>query len=202
MLLDSFFFTYHDKSIDQRESINISFEKFKTINWPITFLLPIKAQKSYLVKHILSLNKNVTICYFNYIVVEGFTNFKHFIFKTGLGMPQCQNVLAASLLLTINMKYQQTYILGADHSWHEELIMHNDNKIGLNDAHFYDKSKTQPIVLTDETYRLTVSTFFLSLHKAFRAYDVIKKYADYRKVKIVNSSPKSYIDSFEKRKLS
>jgi hypothetical protein len=42
----------------------------------------------------------------------------------------------------------------------------------------------------------------LSLHKAFYAYEVLADYANSQNVKVLNASVKSYIDSFEKIRLS
>jgi hypothetical protein len=33
---------------------------------------------------------------------------------------------------------------------------------------------------------------------AFESYHILKKYADYKEVKILNSTPGSYIDAFER----
>ena len=43
---------------------------------------------------------------------------------------------------------------------------------------------------------------FLSLHKAFKGYEVLARYAKFRGVKVLNASKRSYIDVFEKIKLS
>ncbi len=202
VLLDPLYFAYDDKTIENRESITASIEKFKTISWPIVFLLPVKAKKSYLVNSILTNNKNIAIYYFNYVVIEGFAKFRHFVFKKELGMPQCQNVLSASLFLSINLGYQEIYLLGADHSWHEQFSIQKNNKILIEVSHFYDKPNEKKVVrgeIAEDTNN--VAKFFLSLYKAFRAFDVIKQYADYRNIKVYNASSKSYIDSFEKKNL-
>ena len=199
VLLDDYYFSYNEETLENRKAIVASFEKFKSINWKINFLVPVKAKKSYLVSKILSANKNVTISYFNYVVTEGFTGFKHFIFKNNLGMPQCQNVLSAALFLNVNRNYNEIYLLGADHSWHEDFAVLQNNELTINDTHFYDKEKAKPINLSDKARQLTISSLFLSLYKAFRSYEVIKLYADYRNVRIYNASVKSYIDSFEKK---
>lgn len=200
VLLDQLYFNYNDKTIENRESINKAIEKFITINWPIIFLLPLQAEKSYLVTTILNANKNVKIYFFNYVVIEGFTKFRNFIFKKELGMPQCQNVLSASLFQGINLGYKEIYLLGADHSWHEQFSIQKDNKIQIEVSHFYDKPNEKKIVSGEiAIHRNNVAEFFLSLYKAFRSFDVIKEYADYRNIRVYNSSSKSYIDSFEKK---
>ena len=203
ILLDTYYFLYNEQSTDKRATVIASFKKFKMIDWKINFFIPVKGKKSYLVTEILSANKNVSIYYFNYVVTEGFTCFKHFIFRNNLGMPQCQNVLSAALFLNINRNYNEIYLLGADHSWHENFTIQPNNKIMITDFHFYDKDKLKPVSMSDRAeHKLTITSFFLSLYKAFRSYDVIKIYADYRNVKVYNASVKSYIDTFEKKEIN
>ncbi len=118
-------------------------------------------------------------------------------------MPQCQNIVSAALFLSVNRDYEEVCLLGADHSWHEDIVLQN-NKIMQADTHFYEKGKeVKYINLTDRAGgNLNMSTFFLSLHKAFRAYDVIKLFADYKKVKVYNASAKSYVDSYERKEIN
>lgn len=202
VLLDRYFFTFSENTQENRVAITGTFEKLKSIDWEINFILPAYAKNSYLVKKILEPNKKVSIFYFNYVVFEGFDSIKNFIFKKNLGMPQCQNILSASLFLNVSRGYDEIFIIGADHSWHEDIKLEG-NKIIQVDTHFYEKGKPKNINLTDRSVgNLNMATFFLSLYNAFRTYDVIKNYADYRKVKIYNASVKSYVDSFERREIN
>ncbi len=203
VLLDDYYFSTDYQTAENRVTIAQSFDKFKIIDWKINFFIPVKGKKSHLVTSILSQNKNVTITYFNYVVTEGFSGFRNFIFRNNLGMPQCQNILSAALFLTVNRNYNEIYLLGADHSWHQDFSVQQDNKMMINDTHFYDKDKIKPVNLSDRSeYKLTISTLFLSLYKAFRSYDIIKLYADSRGVKIYNASVKSFIDSFKKKEIN
>ncbi len=201
VLLDDYYFLYDTNTVEPPESIITTLEKFKHIYWPINFFLPTKAKNCFLVKNVLSTNKNISIYYFNYVVTEGFTNFKHMVFTYKIGAPQCQNVLGISIFLSINRGYEEIYLVGADHSWSENISVKN-NRIFLGDVHFYDQDPVKPAHLKDRQGKARkISELFFSFYKCFRTYEVLKIYADSRNVQIVNASEESYIDAFERRKL-
>lgn len=202
VLLDSYY-SYFDGLIHNREDIRKTYDKFMDVSWPVKVYVPYTWHKSFWVTSISKANANVRFYYFNYVITKGFSWFRHFIFKNNLGMMQCENVLGSSLFLAINSGYQEVYLFGADHSWHEQYTM-QDNRILLTDRHFYDKSEVQARVIKDPNNlnkKVTIADLFLSLHKAFRAYHVIAAYAATRGTRILNASAKSYIDTFERVKI-
>jgi hypothetical protein len=116
-------------------------------------------------------------------------------------MPQCQNVLAASLFLSINRGYKEIYLFGADHSWHQQISVANNNKIMLNDQHFYNtEGKAVALNSTTQNQQSTADIFY-SLYKAFKSYIVLNNYAVYRNCKVYNASEVSFIDAFQQKKL-
>jgi hypothetical protein len=168
--------------------------------WPVNLFAPFKFQKSEYFRNCLSKNPNLKPIYFNYVIFEGFDWLRFMIYKYNLGMPQCQNVLVALLLQCINLGYKNIYLLGADHTWHETLRLDENNKLYLNDTHFYGARSidVSERVLENNSY---MALQFLSLHKAFKGYEVIARYAKYCGAKVYNASKRSYIDVFEKIKL-
>ena len=199
VFLDEYYFLFDNKKYDLAV-VNQTFEILKIIDWPISIFLPMYARDSYLVDTVLKNNIYIKICYFNHIAVEGYNWFKFPVFKRGIGMPQCQNVLSASIFLSINIGYKDIYIFGADHSWHEQFTHLDNNKITMTDGHFYDKTEKKPVLVTQG--HITVSYFFSSLYKVFRGYEIINEYANYRHTKVYNASHKSFIDAFERKEIN
>jgi hypothetical protein len=119
-----------------------------------------------------------------------------------LGMPQAQTVIIAALTLMINRNFEQIHLFGADTSWHEEIRLNDQNQLLIKQVHFYDKPKDithQPVYSDAQRQRtFSMASQFLSLHKVFRGYEVLRDYADHRGVKILNASAKSYIDAFDR----
>ncbi len=191
-------------------SINPALEKMlndlkEKTTWNLRFFIPNQARKSEYLQAFEKENTNIHISYFNYTVFRGFQNISFFIYRLGLGMPQCQNVVVACLFLAINMKFKEIYLLGADHNWHESLIVDDQNVVCLKHHHFYDKDsniayrKFYKDTLNKEAF--TMKEIFQTWAKVFYGYEVLSKYAEALKVKVYNSSEVSFIDAFERKKL-
>lgn len=203
--LDPAFFLFSPEN-DGRADIKKTLDcLIKDTSWAMNMFVPYRAKKSYLVQQISQNNKNIQFCYFNYTIVEGFAWFRHRMFNLNLGFSQCQNILACALFLAIRRKYDEIYIFGADHSWHEEIRVSETNDIEIKQVHFYDNEtqvKHQKVLDVNTNVHSDLQTTFLSLHKAFYGYQILKQYADYQGIKVYNASVKSYIDAFERVKIT
>lgn len=205
VLLDPAFFQYHAQHKGDRDDIRKTLEAIITqTTWPMYLYVPHQAQRSYVVEQLRQHNPLVTPVFFNYTVVRGFRWLQHWLFRTGLGMPQSENVLVASLCLMLNRRFQTIYLFGADHSWHEEIRLGAANELLMRQPHFYDNPQDVPFipvynVVKNEYSRM--SSQFLALHKAFLGYEVLRDYAQSLGVQVFNASAKSYVDAFARVKL-
>lgn len=201
VMLDPAFFLFNQEN-NGREDIKKTLDcLIKNTSWKLNLFVPQKAKKSFLVKEIAQNNQNIQFQYFNYTIVEGFAWFRHRIFNLNLGMSQCQNILACALFLAIRRQYDEIYLFGADHSWHEEIRVSESNDIEVKQVHFYDKAdqvKHQKVLDVNTKTHSDLQAIFLSLYKVFYGYGILKQYADYQSVKVFNASKKSYIDTFER----
>jgi hypothetical protein len=165
--------------------------------WRMNLLIPFAAKNSELCQKINS-KKNIEITYFNNTPVEGFTTIINVLFKMNLGMPRPHNVLVPSIYLAINLGFRKIIIFGADHSFHEEIIIDESNRMTLNHEHFYDKKEVRMPMYKLDGKQYYIHDIFRKLYLAFSGYFILKNYADYMKVTVLNASSKSYIDAFEK----
>lgn len=205
VMLDPSYFKFTEITED-REDIKKTLNALcLDVSWKMSLYVPVYARKSYLVKQI-SFNNNIQVQYFNYTIVKGFSNFRNWIFSKLLGMPQCQNILAATLYVAITRQHPEVYLFGADHSWIEEIRLNEENELIGRQLHFYDnptKLKLEKIEkLINKPIKGFMAAQMLSLHKAFYSYEVLADYGVSQDVKIYNASAKSYIDSFEKIKIN
>ncbi len=209
-LLDPAFFLYNEQN-DSRKDVEKTIRCLINLTvWPLNLFVPQSARGSYLVNQLTgkqagSWHPQVRVIYFNYTVVRGYTWFRHFIFRKGWGMPQSQNILAASLYLAITRRFKTVYLFGADHSWHEEIRISDTNEMLMKQEHFYDKPGAVayiPVydVVKKETSRMSAQ--FASLSKAFYSYEVLRDYAASLNVQVLNASAKSYVDAFKRIKFS
>ncbi len=168
-------------------------------HWKLNLIVPLKFKKSTYFIEKIAQNPNITIYFINYVIFESFDWLRFWVFRKNIGMPQCQNVLVALTFQCINMGYKNVYLLGADHSWHENLRLNEQNELLFVDTHFYGEKN----INTKNTNEKSFLAFqFLSLHKAFKGYEVLVIYAKNCGVNIYNASAKSYIDVFKKIKLT
>ncbi|WP_461094653.1 motility associated factor glycosyltransferase family protein [Spirosoma gilvum] len=198
-----FVFTEHTTDRDDiRQTLAVFRER---VDWPMTLYVPHFAKGSYLLRIIQEGNPNISVVYFNYTVVRGFRWLVYWLYAKGFGMPQAQTVIIAALALMINRKFERIYLFGADTSWHEQIRLNDQNQLLIKQIHFYDKPKDishQPVYSDAQRQRtFSMASQFLAFHKVFRGYEVLRDYADYRGVNIINASAKSYIDAFEREKL-
>jgi hypothetical protein len=171
-------------------------------DWSMILFLPHNAKKNKLWNGLELKNSNIRTVYFNNTPVEGLKTVNHLLFNMNLGMPRPHNVLVPTLFLALKMGFKNVVLFGADHSWHEEIRIDEANQLTVNHEHFYDKSKQIMPMYKLDGKEYYLHDVFRKLHLAFKGYFVLKEYADYLGSKILNASKKSYIDAFEKIKLS
>ncbi|QJW91084.1 hypothetical protein HNV11_17725 [Spirosoma taeanense] len=202
VISDPNYFVFTEQTTDRddiRRTLAIFLER---VNWPMTLYVPHFAKNSYLLGLIEQGNPQIKVVYFNYTVVSGFRWLAYWLYANGFGMPRAQTVIIAALTLMVNRRFETIYLFGADTSWHEQIRLNDQNQLLIKQIHFYDKPKDvthQPVYMDAHRQRtFSMSAQFLSLHKAFLGYEVLRDYANYRGVTILNASAKSYIDAFER----
>jgi len=202
VISDPNYFVFTEQTTDRddiRKTLSIFQEQ---VTWPMFLYVPHFAKGSYLLNVIEQSNPQIKVVYFNYTVVRGFQRLTYWLYSKGLGMPQAQTVIIAALTLMINRKFDTIYLFGADTSWHEQIRLNDQNQLLIKQIHFYDTPKDlthQPVYSDAQRQRtFSMASQFLSLHKVFRGYEVLRNYADYRGVQLINASAKSYIDAFER----
>lgn len=186
-----------DIYIEKRTKLFIALgEKTK---WPLILLIPFSARNSGNWQKLISENKNIEIVYYNNTGVEGFESFIFWLFKMKLAMPRPQNVLVPAIFNAINMGYQNIYLWGAENNQFLEMSVDNENNALINQKHFYDEGQSKPARMRKpgKKKRLVHEV----LHKfmlSFESYHTINDYALSRGVRVINQTPGSMIDAFER----
>lgn len=169
----------------------------KSTDWPINIYLPFDAKKYVSNK---SKNDNVKISFFNRTPVRGFMAFREWCYKFNLGMPTAGNVLVAAIFLTIKCQYKTVFVVGADHSWHKEIMVGDDNILYVRQVHFYDDNKVDlvPFNKTNSDGVFNISGIFHEWSEVYKSYDQLREFSKKNKVRVVNTTKNSFIDSFER----
>lgn len=171
-------------------------------NWEMYLYLHPTAKKSDRWRKIINSNNFIKIRFYNPTPVDGFNCFVHYCFKNNLGMPRPHNVLIPSLLISINLKYKNIYIAGADHSWLKDIWVADDNRVLLTQKHFYDENTAKAAPMHKEGIgERKMHEVLIKMVHAFRSYFVINDYAKEKNIRIQNITKDSYIDAFDRLKL-
>lgn len=175
------------------------FANIAKATWNIYLYAPTFAKKSQFWKSYFADKPNISIVWFNATPIEGFRSWNFMFYRKNLGMPRPHNILTPSLMIAIKQSYSQIYLLGADHSWLNEIWVSKNNDVYLTQKHFYDEqtAKANHMYTPNDTPRRLHEI----LHKfmcAFSSYFEIRAYAESRGIRILNATPNSYIDAFER----
>ena len=203
VLLDIGFFK--DNTIPRVKEITAQLiEAFTTkTDWPMKLFIPNEGKGSTLHNSIVKSECQIEFVFFNRTNVEGLRGFRHWAYGRNLGMPKPQNVLIGCLMLGICMTYKRIKILGADHSWLENIRIGDDNSLISVEKHFYDidsSGKPTKKEHPDTMQTVRLHDYLHDLVRTFSAYHVIRKFADSKGIEVINASKVSYIDAFERRK--
>ncbi|MDP4269558.1 MAG: hypothetical protein Q8909_05475 [Bacteroidota bacterium] len=178
-------------------------ELVKKTTWQVNLFIPAQAFKVSEWQTLLKENALVKPIRYNATPIEGGQKFCNFIFRHGLGVPRPHNVLIPSLIVALNLSFKTIYVAGADHSWIKEISVDDDNQLLMNQKHFYDKdqSKAATVKRRDFTTAHLHDTLY-HMYVAFKSYFVIRRYAESLNKQIYNITPHSFIDAFDRLKVS
>ena len=168
--------------------------------WPLQVWLPHHAADSPVwMESRISHHPHISMHFWSTTAVKGFRPLRSLVYRLGLGAPPVQNVLIGTIFIALQKHFSPVFVLGADHSWHEELAVDTDNRLLLNDKHFYDPSNiaAQPVHLNT----VGIHDLFHTLGRAFEGYHLLAEYAESRGQVIINAGSKSYIDAFPRRRI-
>lgn len=179
---------------------------YQKTTWPMTIIMPDFIQK-WDGCEIIKQNSNITILYYNncYADVPSDTLFQ--VLDDNLIGPPAQTVLNTAVWLAIYWGYKETYLVGADTSFLEDThVDQTDNRTYTEDKHFYSNTDVYaekqlwaknrrylPVKYHEE-----IETIYIIL----KSYWDMKRYAEWKGVKVYNASEYSCIDAFERKKIN
>jgi hypothetical protein len=192
----------HEGYQQTQQLINETWQALLQTEHAITLFIPQLYRKSWIIQQ-AKLCSNLHIAVYNYTVTRGFEWFENRLYTMGLGSPQSQNVINSCIFQAINAGFHELYLIGVDNNFHRNIKVRNDNQVVVVDDHFYEVGQKETPLKHDDALNTPVRMheFFGNLHKAFWAHHRLAKYAAYRRVKVYNSTPDSFIDAYERRSI-
>lgn len=173
--------------------------------WPMKIIMPRCAKGCYAVGRFKE-NPNLEVLFYEdgWQLPKGMSKFE--AWDKNHICPPVQTVLNTAVWLSIYWGYKETYLIGADTSWHTELKMDQEtNELYTIDTHFYDNKAVCGELYDEKQNRRPIGT---KLHEelfaeatALKEYCELREYAEWKGVKVYNASEYSWIDAFERKKL-
>lgn len=190
-----------------QQDIQYREELFETLasdtDWPMILFIPheIKKSSTWPQSKLLK-NSNIVPVYFNRTPIDGFQFFRHFSYRYNIGIAPPLNVLIAAIFMSIKSGYKKVYVFGADHSWHEQIIVGSDNILYAKQEHFYDKKVSlAPFDKTIKGEIYKIHEVFEGWSRVFNCYHLLEIYAKSLGVNVFNATSKTYIDAFQRIKI-
>lgn len=170
-------------------------ENFDKVDWNMLFFVPnsrtaLNAAREY------AENPNITIVPYNATRVRGFKWFQNFMYSRMQGLPSSRNVLIAAIEVLINLGYKKIYLYGAELSWTKTMDVDIENgMMFFNNGHFYDKSSIRYFGRGGYKWWLEAIVEMLD------GVEQMGIYAESVGCKVINRTPKSFLDVFEYEKI-
>lgn len=185
------------------EGIDVMYRIMSETNWNMTLFLPNSKMVRTLIKGgVLNVPDNISIYYYNGINFEGYKKIEYFLYDHQMAMPIVQNVMVAAIMLGIFMHFSKVELYGVEHSWTKYLSVGDDNLVYLENPHFFDKENVKPKAFKDIQHREEYPMWQVldNYMNMFRSYCVIRDYVKtcHPEISIVNKTPGSFIDAFER----
>lgn len=191
----------NDNYVQKREAL------FKVLGekteWPLTLLIPFSARRFSSWQQAISKNLNIQVVYYNDIGIEGFDGLLFKLFKRNLAMPRPHNVIIPAIFSAINLGYKNIYLWGTENNQFLELSIDENNNALINHKHYYDENESKAKVMTKlGSGQRKVHEILHKFMLTFKGYHVLNNYALTRNAKVINQTPGSLIDAFERERFT
>jgi hypothetical protein len=169
------------------------------IDWEMFFYVPSNRYNSF-IKFAGFKNNHIKIVKINSTSYSGYDRFRNYFYKAGLAMPMAGTVANLAIFVALNRGYKKINLYGVDHTFFDSLCVNEKNQLCNKQLHFYGdvSPELKPVLRIDNGKSYKISDYLESIMIMFRSHDYLYKYSSYLKVKILNCTKNSMIDSYER----
>lgn len=174
------------------------------VDWPLVIYLTFTKRKycRQLISYSKITNPNIKFVFMNRKYCNDLVPcLRNWLYSKGWFMPVEGTVLNTALYVAILEGYDEVELYGAETSMFLDIRVNDNNQVGIIEKHFYDGEKFLPL-MTDDGNPSRVHDFLYCVYHMLNSYHLLSQFATYKKVKVYNCTPKSMIDSFERKKMS
>lgn len=172
--------------------------------WNLIIFLPHYAKEWNVFKTLVSNREQFSISYYNSTRNNSISSNQFKLYNSNIETPIFQNVLIASIFISLNLGFKKNYIVGADMSLHESVEVNEDSVVCVRPKHFNTNTDSKLSYFykdgsKNKTFKM--SEIFNLFQLTFRGFDILEEYSKFLNSKIYNASVSTYIDSFERYKI-
>lgn len=144
--------------------------------------------------------EHITVIKVNTDPYTGPVEYRDYCYDHNLAMPPVGNVLNMAIYVAIYLGYERVELYGVEHSWLNSMYVDDQNRLHRSDTHFYKEVKDkQDIILRHHNGQYTKLHEILGEYTViFKTYWELHELAERHGCKIINCTPNSYIDAFER----
>ncbi len=194
VLMDPGFFNQQGLSNEIKDKVKETYDAIHDkVDWHMYFILPVQARVNQIFINYISQNPMVHIRYISTMKFYGYSWLRAILLDKQYCSFGSINVLIPGLYAAIQMGYKNIVLFGAEHSWHNQLYITDNNRVAMMDPHFYGQNEHCRI-LEDED----IGDVFACMSEAFKSYKELDFYAQKKDICIENATPGSYIDAFRR----
>ncbi|MEG2587496.1 MAG: hypothetical protein RSA05_05205 [Cetobacterium sp.] len=200
IIIDPYFYEYKNN-----QKLDEFYNKLNKIDWDINLILLGHLEKE-MKSRLPITNSKIKILRLKYAPLEIMNKYVYKLYKFNLATPKFQNVIVSSIYISLNLGFKNLFLHGVESNSVNNFKIDKDNNILLQEEHSYGKSI---INLTDENGDMPKylglfrkGEFYKRLKcevDMFYNYYLLEKYSKHLKSQIINYTPFSYIDAFEKK---
>lgn len=184
---DPAFFSTKIETLDKENSLGDLITVLNKVDWDLSIVLP--EGKTMM----------VTNNYIHYIWLSDAsysnesTKLQRKWFYKNYILPRSCNVASSALFFSEIFGYEEIALIGINLDWMKEYEVNEKNELWVRDTHFYGNKK----IKRRDTY---LKQLWMTAY-TFQGFEEANKMANDKKIKIINYSPKSYLQMFEKREI-
>lgn len=188
-IVDPAFYNLRQRENDENiVALELILEK---VNWEMTLII-IEGQTP------IFRNKNIKLVKLNSVLYRGnIESIRNFLYMNNLGSYIFQNVVNAAIYYLITARARQIILVGVENDWHRELFVDSKNEVYRELRHFYGNKRIN-ITELGEIKKGELFRYFYWYYLTLLSHSAASLYARSIGVQIVNCTPDSYIDVYDK----
>lgn len=176
------------------------------VDWDLNLYMnfPVESDYKKLISYSRLTNPHIKFIRMNRNVCEDLIPpLRNRLYDTTWFMPEDGTIANLAIYIALIEGYKEIELYGADHSMFLELAVNQNNELCSLDTHFYEKGKPQMHVLknccTTEDKAFKIHEFLYIVYVMFHSHYLLKAFSDYKGAHILNCTPNSMIDVYDRK---